>query len=131
MIFWFFFAGGMAVLFYRRRTGETVGAKMGIKIGAVTGFFGFLLTVAVNAAKLVVNPNDMREQLKLSMAISLKNADPQSAKMMTNMYDYFQTPGGLWVFLAMLMAMMFVFELILTCGGGAALAAMSKRRNRF
>jgi hypothetical protein len=131
MIFWFFFAGGIAVLFYRRRTGEAVGAKMGAKIGALTGLFAFLLTAVANAAKLVINPNSMREDLKMSMAISLKNADPQSAKMMTTMYDYFMTASGLWVFLVLLLGMLFVFEMILTSGGGAALAAMSKRHNRL
>jgi len=131
MIFWFFFAGGMAVLFYRRRTGQVVGAKAGAKIGALAGLFAFLFTGVANAAKLVINPNSMREDLKLSMSISLKNADPQSAKMMTSMYDYFMTPSGLWVCLALLLGMLFVFEMILTSGGGAALAAMSKRHHRL
>jgi hypothetical protein len=124
---WLFAAGAYSATAYRKRTGAHVGAKMGAKLGALSGFFTFIIVAIANTLKFVLFPNIVRDQLKVAMDSSLKNADPQSAKLLEGLFQSFQTQAGMAVLLALSLGVALVLLLIVTSAGGAAWATFSKK----
>ncbi len=128
-VFWLLLAGGFGVKIYRQRTGTVTGAKAGAKIGAFAGFFSFIISAIGTAAAFFVFPDKVRDLLQKSLDNSLKNADPQSAKMMQTMFQNLQTPEGLAILLVLLLVLLLIFQVLLAAAGGAVSAAMSKRNH--
>jgi hypothetical protein len=128
-VFWLLLAGGFAVKIYRQRTGTATGAKAGAKIGAFAGIFAFIISAIATAAAFFVFPDKVRDLLQKSLDNSLKNADPQSAKMMQTIFQNLQTPEGLVILLVLLLIMLLIFQVLLTAAGGAVSAAISKRNH--
>lgn len=126
---WMFLAGAGAALSYRNRTGTALTARIGAKIGALTGVFAFLVTGFFYVASWAVRPDLVREQLKQGMEMSGRNADPQTAKAMQEMIARVTSPQGMPVFLAIVLVVLFGFLVVLCASGGAAGSAFS-RRNR-
>lgn len=124
---WLFAAGAYSATAYQKRTGTHVGAKMGAKLGALSGSFTFIIVAIANILKFVLFPSIIRDQLKVAMDSSLKNADPQSAKLLEGMFQSFQTPAGMVVLLVLSLGVAAVLLLIVTSAGGAAWAAFSKK----
>jgi hypothetical protein len=100
---------------------------MGAKLGALSGLFTFIIVAIANTLKFVLFPNIVRDQLKVAMASSIKNADPQSAKLLEGMFQSFQTQAGMALLLALSLGVALVLLLIVTSAGGAAWATFSKK----
>jgi hypothetical protein len=126
---WMFLAGLVTVMLYRNRTGGSVTLSMGAKIGAVVGFFAFLIVGPGWIFSAVMEPDKLREALQQSMQNSARTADPQQAKMMQDLLAKVSTPEGMHILLTVAMICLFGFLVVLCAVGGAAGSTVG-RKNR-
>ena len=126
---WMFLAGLLAVLVYRNRSGQQVTFGMGAKIGAVVGFFAFLITGLFYVGAWLTDPEKVREAMKQGMQMSARSTDPQQAKMMQDLLAKVSSPEGMPIFLTVVMIFLFGFLVVLCAVGGAAGSTIG-RKNR-
>lgn len=128
-------AGGIAITLYKRRMPYvTVPARRGFRIGALAGFFGFLLNAVTSAFGMLSAENRvalrdaMQERLKEALAV---NSDPSAQQMVKNLGDMVSTPTGLaavFVFSLCLFGLLFV--LLSGIGGAIGAALFGKKMQR-
>ena len=128
-------AGGIAITLYKRRMPYvSVPARRGFRIGALAGFFGFLLNAAMSAFGMFSAENRaalrdaMQERLKEALAV---NSDPAAQQMVKNLGDMVSTPGGLaavFAFSLCLFGLLFVF--LSGIGGAIGAALFGKKMKR-
>ena len=128
-------AGGIAITLYKRRMPYvSVPARRGFRIGALAGFFGFLLNAAMSAFGMLSAENRtalreaMQERLKEALAV---NSDPAAQQMVKNLGDMVSTPGGLaavFAFSLCLFGLLFVF--LSGVGGAIGAALFGKKMQR-
>jgi hypothetical protein len=121
-------AGGIAITFYKRRMPYvSVPARRGFRIGALAGFFGFLLNALTSVLGMFSAGNRgalrdaMQERLKEALSV---NSDPSAQQMVKNLGEMVSTPSGLaavFAFSLCLFGLLFVF---LSGVGGAIGAAL-------
>ncbi len=127
-------AGGMSVAFYSRREPEAeVRASTGLKIGALAGFFGFLMNASLSSLSMFSAAS--RAALRAEMANRLKEAmasssDPAATDMLRRVGDQLNTPGGLATIFVLALAVLAVFFVLFGGLGGAVGASLFGRRNR-
>lgn len=125
---WMFLAGGAAAIVYRNRTGIPITARMGAKIGALTGVFAFLVTGFFYIAGWLLHPDLVRQQLQQGMQMSAaRSADPQQAKAMQDMVARVTSPEGMPIFLAIVLIVLFGFLVVLCSAGGAAGSTLGRK----
>ena len=125
-------AGGInAVYAYRRRVpGAVLGLGSGSLLGAVSGFFGFLLfcVLAVVEVLLSHRQDEFRRRAFESMDKVVQNSDPQLQQQMQEVVLHLKTPEGYAFFIAftaVFLCILFVFFSVL----GGAIGASITRRN--
>jgi len=129
---WILGAGALSAFLYQKRTPLTaVTPGMGMRIGALTGVFGFLVNAVVTTLTFVVfrSNNDfrqtMQEQMNKQMAAS---PDPRAQQMMQQFMDWMNTPAGLATFLVIILVVLAVVFVLFSAAGGALGISMFGRR---
>jgi hypothetical protein len=132
---WMLGAGALAVSLYRRHVpGTVITQGMGMKIGALTGLFGWLLNAVVTALSFVIGRTSgnmrelMEEQMKKQVAAS---PDPKVQQAMQQIVDWISTPQGMATMIVLILIFMGVVFLLITAAGGALGASMTGRRRDF
>ena len=132
---WMLGAGALAVSFYRRSVpGTVITPGMGMKIGALTGLFGWLLNAVVTALSFVVGrtSGDMRQLMEEQMKKQLAGSpDPKMQQAMQQIVNWISTPQGMATMIVLVLIFMGVVFLFITAAGGALGASMSGRRRDF
>jgi hypothetical protein len=128
-------AGGIAITLYKRRMPYvSVPARRGFRIGALAGFFGFLLNAGMSvfgmfsAENRVALRDAMQERLKEALSV---NSDAAAQQMVKNLGDMVSTPGGLaavFAFSLCLFGLLFVF--LSGVGGAIGAALFGKKMKR-
>jgi hypothetical protein len=102
---------------------------MGMRIGALSGIFGFLATTILWVILFAKNNQEFRtifaEQMEKSMA---QNPDPRAQDMARQFTAYVNTPEGLATFFVFALVIMAVVYVIFSAAGGALGASMFTRR---
>lgn len=130
---WLLGGGSLAVWLYQRRIpGAVVTPGMGMRIGALSGVFGFVVTTVLWVVMFAKNSQKFRtifaEQMEKSLA---QNPDPRTQDAARQFMDYVNTPEGLATFFMVALVMMAVFYVIFSAAGGALGASMfARRRNQ-
>ena len=117
---WMFIAGLIAVMAYRKRVGASLTLFMGARIGAVVGFFAFLVVGPSFLISALSEPDKLREALQQSMQNSARNADPQQTKALQDLLARMSTPEGLHILMILALLLLFGFLVVLCAVGGAA-----------
>jgi hypothetical protein len=119
--------GGFAVYLYSRRMPGPVTYGMGARLGAVTGFFIFLICFAVSAFGVATDRQAIFEMMQKAMKdAAAANPNPQAEALIQQI----STPSGMMTIL-LLAAVMFLFASLILCSiGGAAGAATVNRSQR-
>jgi hypothetical protein len=129
---WMLGAGALAVTLYRRHLPDTVITPgMGMKIGALTGLFGWLLNAVVTALSFVVGhtSGDMRQVMEEQMRKQMGSTpDPKVQQMMQQMLEWISTPQGMATMIVLVLIFMGVIFLFISAAGGALGASLSGRR---
>ena len=117
-------AGFLAVFFHRRRTGDLLNVRAGVRLGWITGVIMFAITTVIftlTVVRLAANggiANLFRQQLK-------NPSDPNVQEALRML----ETAPGMATVLLVMLFMLFVFITLLSMAGGA-LGAKFVSRNQ-
>ena len=127
-------AGGIAITLYKRRLPYvSVPPRRGFRIGALAGFFGFLLNATMSAFGMLSAENRaalrdaMQERLKEALSV---NSDPSAQQMVKNLGAMISTPGGLAALFAISLGLFGLIFVFLGGVGGAIGAALFGKKER-
>ncbi|HEV2732827.1 MAG TPA: hypothetical protein VGV15_22575, partial [Terriglobales bacterium] len=122
-------AGALAVVFYHRRNpGANLTAGAGARLGAVSGALGFgILTIvfAFGTAVLHTGAELRQKMLDAVQQAASRSSDPQAAQAL----EFLKTPQGLAVAMVLGLILTFVAFVIFSSLGGAAGAALLRRKD--
>ena len=125
-VIWWLAAGFCSVYLYRRRTGQLLSLRNGVRLGWITGVLTFVVMTVLFTASVIpaaVSSGGLgalyQEQLR-NMPVHDANME-QAIRM-------FQSPGGLATILVFTLALFFGFITVL-CTAGGALGAKIVGRN--
>ena len=121
-------AGFLAVLFYGRQSWRAEPSRRsGFRLGTLAGFFGFVIFAAL-AAIIIVASGDQdefrRQSLEALQKAHARYSDPQQLRTL----EYLMTPQGLTIGLAVSVALIGVFFVLLSGIGGAVSASILRRK---
>ncbi len=122
---WMLGGGAACVYLYAGRVGRPVTARMGARLGALTGAIGFTVQTVLTLLQMLLpgfskgSREEIRQSFERSMA---SNPDPQAQAMMRRMMEFILTPEGLAIAVTLFFLVMFVV-FILFCSAGGALGA--------
>ena len=123
-------AGFLSVLFYRRRVFHAnLTSGLGMRLGALSGLFGFGIFAAFSALETAIfrSGGELRAALVLAVEqAASRNADPQAQQML----QYLKTPQGLAVVMVLGLIVTFFLFLILSSLGGVLGAVTLRRKER-
>jgi len=126
-------AGGIAVTLYKRKMPYvSVSARRGFRLGALAGFFGFLLNAGASVMGMLSGENRaalrdaMHERLKEAMSV---NSDASAQQMLNNIGDMISTPGGLAALFAFSLLIFGLIFVLLGGIGGSVGAALFGKKN--
>jgi len=121
-------AGGIAITLYKRRMPYvSVPARRGFRIGALAGFFGFLLNAVTSVFGMLSAENRgalrdaMQDRLKEALSV---NSDPSAQQMVKHLGDMVSTPSGLAAVFAFSLCLFGLLFVLLSGIGGAIGAAL-------
>jgi hypothetical protein len=119
--------GWFAVYLYSRRQPGLVTAGMGARLGAVTGFFVFLIGFLISAVGVVADRDEVFQVMQKAMKdAAAANPNPQAEALIKQI----STPSGMMTIL-LLAAVMFLFVSLILCAlGGTLGASMANRSQR-
>ena len=124
-------AGALSVVFYRRRNpGVDLTPGMGARLGAMSGVLGFGMFVALISVEMALFRSVGEFRTALFDAIqqsASRSSDPQAQQWL----EYFKSPPGLALMLALALGVMFVIFVALASAGGAAGAVLLTRKERL
>ncbi len=127
-------AGGIAITLYKRRMPYvSVPARRGFRIGALAGFFGFLLNASMSVFGMFSNENrvalrdTMQERLKEALAV---NSDPSQQQMVKHLGDVISTPHGLAAVFALSLCLFGMLFILLSGIGGAIGASLFGKKTQ-
>ena len=124
------FAGGaLAVLFYHHRAPACeLTPGIGAKLGALSGIIGFgIFTIFAAAITLFSGTQRLRATLLEAVNQSAsRTTDPQTLQA----FEYFKTPTGLAIILAVGLFFLLLMFLVFSTVGGALGAVWIRRRRR-
>jgi hypothetical protein len=123
-------AGFLAVLFYRRRVSDVNPTSgLGVRLGALSGLFGFGIFGAFSALETAVFHSGGELRSALMQAIeqaASRTTDPQAQQML----QYLRTPQGLEVVMILGLIVMFFLFVILSSLGGVLGAVTLRGKER-
>jgi heme/copper-type cytochrome/quinol oxidase subunit 2 len=117
-------AGFLAVFFHRRKTGDLLNVRAGVRLGWITGVIMFAITTVIFT--LTVVPAAANGGIATLFRQQLKNPSDPNVQEALRMLE---TAPGLATILLVMLLMLFVFITLLSMAGGA-LGAKFVRRNQ-
>jgi hypothetical protein len=119
--------GWFAVYLYSRRQLGPVTAGMGARLGAVTGFFVFVIAAVIFGVGVAADRDEVFQMMQKAMKdAAAANPNPQAEALIKQI----STPSGMMTIL-LLAAILFLFASLILCSlGGAAGAAVANRSDR-
>ena len=121
-------AGFLGVLLYRRRSSaQAPSPGAGFKLGALCGVFGFaifIILTAVNTLAFHAQKEFRSAMVEAVRHAQARNPDPQARQML----EYFTSPQGLVVMMALGFVFICVAFVLLSGLGGAMSAALLRRK---
>lgn len=122
--------GFMSVYFYRRREPtQFVTTGMGARLGAVAGGLAFFIfSIVVTSGTLFLHSgNRLRDAMMASLQqAAARNPTPEAQQVL----EYFRSPDGFAVLLAIFLVATLVIYLLLSMIGGIVAAGIAARRPR-
>jgi hypothetical protein len=132
---WMLGAGALSVSLYQKRAPETlITPGMGMKLGALTGLFGFMVNSVVSTVSFLAfrSRGDFRQAMEHQMQKQMaSNPDPKVQEMMQRMVGWMTTPQGAATIIVFFLLVMGVIFVLFTAAGGALGASMFRRRREF
>lgn len=130
---WLLGAGALAVWLYQRRApGIVVTPGMGMRIGAVSGVIGFVVTTIWSVVRFATNGQEFRAAMQAQMEKSISsNPDPRAQEIMRQFINNLNTPQGLATFFVLMLAIMAVVFVLFSAAGGALGASIFARRREL
>ena len=127
---WLLGAGALSVWLYQRRVpGTVVTPGMGMRIGAVSGMIGYVVSTVVSVVSFASNSQAFREAMQAQIDKSLAaNPDPRAQELMRQFVGNLNTPQGLATFFVFILVVLAVAFVIFSAAGGALSASMFARR---
>lgn len=129
-LLWVLAGGTLGVLMYRRRvSGATLTPRLGARIGALTGVFGFGVFSVVLALELLATRGSGRLRQMLQQVVqeaAARNPDPRAQAAIQQM----MTPAGMALLITVVLVFFLVVFLALSAGGGAVGAWLLGRKQR-
>jgi hypothetical protein len=107
-------AGFLAVLFHRRRTGDLLNVRAGVRLGWITGVIMFAITTVIFT--LTVVPVAANGGIANLFRQQLKNPTDPNVQEALRMLE---TAPGMATILLVMLLMLFVFITLLSMAGGA------------
>lgn len=122
--------GGVAVTLYTSKIHTGITAGKGLRLGLLSGFFGSAILLIISSLGFISRTS--REELRKTIVDALNNsaaasADPAAHDVAAKLANSINTPGGLFMFLLLMMAFAGVIYLMLAGIGGAVGAALFGR----
>lgn len=121
-------AGFLSVLLYRRRSMvSNPTPRMGFRLGALTGLFGFGLLMVLAAAEMLTRhtETDMHAaMIKMIQQAQARNPDPQARQV----FDYFMSAQGMAVFMMFSFVLGCIIFVLLSGIGGAISTSLLRRK---
>jgi hypothetical protein len=117
-------AGFLAVFFHRRRTGDLLNVRAGVRLGWITGVLMFAITTVIFTLTIV--PVAANGGIATLFRQQLKNPSDPNVQEALRMLE---TAPGLVTILLVMLFMLFVFITLLSMAGGA-LGAKFVSRNQ-
>jgi len=132
---WTLGAGALSVSFYRRQLPDMVVTPgMGMKVGALAGLFGFVVSALVTTVSFVAlrSSGDFRRAMEQQIRRQMSaNPDPKVQQMIQNMMDWMSTPQGAATLIVLILLVMGVVFVLFSAAGGALGASLFGRRREF
>jgi hypothetical protein len=117
----------LAVHLYRRRHPLPLNASQGAKLGAMVGFFGFVLPAAVAVVVMAYDPEGYRKASEDQMRQVLANtADPQVREFIENLVS---KAGGVIPLTVAMLPVLLAFLLAIGGVSGAVAASLPRGRS--
>jgi MFS family permease len=120
--------GFLSVLLYRRRSWSMEPSpRMGFRLGALSGIFGYAIFLVLAAAQIALShaQNEVRDSMIETIhRQQARNPDPQARQML----DYFLTPHGLLVMMIGGLVLMGIVFVLVSGVGGSISAALLRRK---
>jgi hypothetical protein len=117
-------AGGAAVYFYSKKSGQRLTVRNGSRMGWITGIFCFVIFLVMTTINFIAVSLD--KGIPQFFKDELTKHSPPTADV-DQLIKALQTPEGLGAFVFMLIALMFIVFTILPTIGGAISAKFSAR----
>jgi hypothetical protein len=121
--------GFLSVLLYRRRiiSNEPTNPRLGFRLGALTGLFGFgllMVLTAVGTLSFHAQDNMHAEMVRVVHQAQARNPDPQARQV----FEYFLTPQGMAFMMIVGFVFMAILFVVLSGVGGAISASLLRRK---
>ncbi len=107
-------AGFLAVFFHRRRTGDLLNVRAGVRLGWITGVLMFAITTVIFTLTIV--PVAVKGGIATLFRQQLKNPSDPNVQEALRMLE---TAPGLVTILLVMLFMLFIFITLLSMAGGA------------
>ena len=107
---------------------------MGMKVGALAGLFGFVVSALVTTVSFVAlrSSGDFRRAMEQQIRRQMSaNPDPKVQQMIQNMMDWMSTPQGAATLIVLILLVMGVVFVLFSAAGGALGASLFGRRREF
>ena len=132
-LLWLLGAGGLAVSTYARRVpGVLVTSGMGLRIGALAGFFAFLLNAIGTTLMFTVEGDTVRKMLQEQIEASIaKSPDPKAQQILQEFVARLSTPEGMATFFVLLLLVLGVLFALFAAAGGALGASLSRQKGNL
>jgi len=131
---WMLGAGALSVSLYQKRVpGTLITPGMGMRLGALTGAFGFVVNAIVSTISFVTfrSMGDFRKAMEDQMQKQLaSNPDPKVQAMMEQMFNWMSSPQGAATLIVLVLLFMGVVFVVFSAAGGALGASMFRGRRR-
>lgn len=127
VLLWLLGGGFLSVFLYRRRTGQKLNVRSGVRMGWLTGIFAFVIgTVFYTLA--IISISMRAGGLPAFYRQSLSNFGMPSDSVQQAL-ELLQTPGGIATFIVSMLVLLFVvFTLFPVLGGALGARMLSKER---
>lgn len=120
--------GGLAVIFYRRRTPSAqITPGIGAKLGAASGAIGYGILIVLLALSLTFfhTGNQLRQSLMQAIQqAATRSSDPEARQALESL----RSPQGMTIVLVLAFALMFAIFIAVSSAGGALMAVLLRPR---
>jgi hypothetical protein len=125
-LLWWTAAGFFAALLYRRRTGQLLTVRGGLRLGWITGILTFVIMtvlLTVSIVPLAMSRGGLGAMFQQQIRSSMPAGDPNVQEML----HIFETPAGVATLLFFVLFLFFFLITLLATVGGALGAKVSGR----